>query len=114
MAWVNKFKVAFEGLLVGLRHLSITLQLVLGTIAVAILWYLQISYFEWLIVMVLIGLVIITEWANTVVEELVNFISPDYHLQAKKIKDLSAAMVLISCVLAVIIGCIIVAVNVGG
>ena len=44
---------------------------------------------------------------NTVVENIVDLVSPHYHPLAKKVKDMAAAAVLLTSVLSVIIGSII-------
>jgi undecaprenol kinase len=114
VSWFNKFRVAVEGIRQGLGNRSIVVQILLGLITLIFFGWLQISYVEWLVVLVLISLVIVTEWANTVVEEVIDFISLEYSPQAKKIKDLSAGMVLISCIMAVIVGLMIVVRHLGG
>jgi diacylglycerol kinase len=62
---------------------------------------------EWCWLVVSIGLVYITEMINTAVEFLTDLVSPQIHPLAKKVKDVSAAAVLIAAVTSVIIGLII-------
>ncbi len=66
-----------------------------------------ISRMEWIGIVLCIGLVISTEILNTAVEELVDFISPEHHVTAGRIKDLAAAAVLVSAGIACIVGLII-------
>ena len=54
-----------------------------------------------------IGLVITSEIINSAIENISDFISPEKHDLIKKIKDLSAAGVLISAITAFVIGLII-------
>jgi len=51
-----------------------------------------------------IAIVIIVELLNTAIELLVDLISPQQHPKAGTIKDLSAAAVLVSALLALAIG----------
>ena len=68
---------------------------------------LNITKVEWLIILICIGMVLGMEVINTAIEEIVNFISPEYHLNAGRIKDLAAAAVLIVSIVAFIIALII-------
>ena len=67
----------------------------------------QISWIEWMLVCVAIGLVLVTEMINSVMEAMIDYLKPEYHPQAKYIKDSAAGAVLISAIIAVIIGTII-------
>jgi len=62
---------------------------------------------EWFLVIILIGLVLTAEVFNSAIENLVNFISPDFHPLAGKIKDLAAGAVLILSFTSFLIGLII-------
>ncbi len=67
----------------------------------------QISYFEWLICLILIGSVIALELVNTAIESVTNMITTDNNFYAKVAKDLSAGAVLVMSVVAGFIGLII-------
>ncbi len=54
-----------------------------------------------------IALVLITEALNTFFEELLNFISPKYHVSIKHMKDIAAGGVLTAAVFAVIVALIV-------
>ena len=70
-------------------------------------FYFKITVYEWLALILIIALVLVSEIVNTAIEEIVNFISPEFNKQAGLIKDLGAAFVLIAAIFAVIIGAII-------
>src|SRR5438067_1058479 len=72
------------------------------TIIVGIL--LRISAVEFAMVFVAITAVFIAEMFNTVFELCVDLASPEYHPLAKIAKDVSAGAVLLSALLAVMIG----------
>jgi diacylglycerol kinase len=68
---------------------------------------LKISLTEWMMVILVIGLVITLEIVNSAIESLADYVSPGKHDLIKKVKDLSAGGVLVSAISAVIIGLII-------
>ncbi|MEI8202344.1 MAG: diacylglycerol kinase family protein [Bacteroidota bacterium] len=97
----NGLKVFFKTQLNGRVHLFIAfIVIVLGFI-------LGISRMEWVLVILTMGMVIITEMLNTGIEFVCNFISKEYHSEIKTIKDISAGAVLISAIIAVTVGFII-------
>lgn len=59
---------------------------------------------ELLAIIMVIGFVITTETINTAIENICNYISPEKHELIKRIKDISAAAVLIATAIAVIVG----------
>ena len=67
----------------------------------------KISKHEWIAVILSIGLVFVAEIINTSIENLSDFVSPGENEQIKKIKDISAAGVLIAAIIAFTIGMII-------
>lgn len=70
-------------------------------------FYFEISATEWMIQTLAIALVMSIEGANTAIEEIANFIHPEYHIKIGKIKDLAAGAVFIASVFAVIVGLVI-------
>ncbi len=67
----------------------------------------QISYYEWLICLILIGAVISLELVNTAIESVVNMITTDYNYHAKVAKDTAAGAVLVMAIVAAVVGLII-------
>lgn len=68
---------------------------------------LHISSIEWLIILLLIASVFSLEIVNSAIENICDFVSPQYDDTIKKVKDLSAAAVLVASVISVICGLII-------
>ncbi len=64
----------------------------------------KISVFEFLIVLLTIGLVFVAEIFNTMVEETVNLITGEYHEKVKLLKDMAAAAVWLACLIASVVG----------
>ncbi|HLQ96412.1 MAG TPA: diacylglycerol kinase family protein [Pseudogracilibacillus sp.] len=69
--------------------------------------YFQLSKLEWIIVLFAIQSVFITELMNSIAERIIDYVKPAYHPKAKLIKDIAAAVVFITAVCSVIIGCLI-------
>jgi diacylglycerol kinase len=67
-------------------------------------WYFQVSLTEWLFLLLCIGSVWSLEALNTAIEQIVDFVSPEYHEKAKNAKDLAAGAVLIAAIISSIIG----------
>lgn len=77
----------------------------LATILVVVLaWWTDVSRGEWLAILLVVGLVWITEIINSCIERLVDLVSPGYNKQAKQIKDMAAAAVLAAAVIALVTG----------
>jgi diacylglycerol kinase (ATP) len=82
-------------------HLSVLCFVVIAGII------LQISLFEWLICVILFGLVIAAELFNTAIEATIDLISPLRHPLAKIAKDTAAAAVFVLAIVSAISGLII-------
>lgn len=67
----------------------------------------SLSILEWSVCFLLFGLVISLEIINTAIEAIVDMTSPQYHPLAKLAKDAAAGAVLVSAIVAAIIGFII-------
>ena len=67
----------------------------------------HIAYFEWIICLLLFAIVISLELVNTAVEAVVDLCSPQIHPLAKYAKDVAAGAVLVSAILATVIGLLI-------
>lgn len=67
----------------------------------------KLSAMEWVAVIIVIGLVLITEMINTTIEKLIDYVKPEHHPAAGYIKDVAAGAVLISAIVAVVVGIII-------
>ncbi|MDA3911608.1 MAG: diacylglycerol kinase family protein [Bacteroidales bacterium] len=102
------FKYAFNGLKILLREEVNARIHLFATICVIIAgFFFEITSIEWIAVFFAIGFVLTAETLNTAIENMADFISPEKHEKIKRIKDLSAAAVLISAITALIIGLIV-------
>lgn len=102
-----KFKVAFEGLLVAIRHKSVLIQFVLALITLIVCFILKLELLEFVTILLCIGMVIVSEILNTCIELLCDLYSTSYDKRIKKIKDISAGAVLFASIISLIIGSMI-------
>lgn len=65
---------------------------------------LKINLAEWCLIVLVIGLVFVTELINTSLETLADIVDPEWNEKIRDAKDYSAAAVLISAVISVFIG----------
>jgi len=78
-----------------------------GGLAIYLGFILHISLVEWAVLVLVIGLVILAESINTAIEIDIDLTSPNYHPYARDTKDVAAGAVLISAMIACVIGLII-------
>lgn len=76
-------------------------------IAILLGFYFSISQSEWISLIIVSGLVLISEAFNTAIEIDINLTSSDFHPFAKDTKDVAGGAVLISAITAFIVGIII-------
>ena len=102
---INSFKYAFEGFITSFkteRNMKIHILIMLLVILLGFL--LKINYFEWITCIILFAIVISGELFNTVIETVVDMITPYKNENAKKAKDIAAGAVLVLAIASAIIG----------
>ena len=104
----NSFKYAFYGIKQSYKgEQNLKIHTVIAILVVLFGFLLRISYLEWLVCLVLIGLVLMAEFFNTAIEYVVDLASPNVHPLAKAAKDTASAGVLMMAIISAIIGLII-------
>lgn len=86
---------------------SIQVQTCVALLVIAAGFYFDITATEWMFQLLAIGLVLSIEGLNTAVEEIANFVHPDFHNKIGLIKDIAAGAVFFAAVIAVTIAVII-------
>ena len=76
-------------------------------VAIGLGFYFGITKIEWMMLIMVSGLVFVAEAINTAIEIDINLTSPEYHPYAKDTKDVSAGAVLIASVTALVVGLLI-------
>lgn len=103
---MNKsLKYAFHGISEAwMHHINFRRQVLIGLAATLIGFVLDLSTVEWVLLIIVIGLVLMAELINTAVEEVVNLVTREHRQEAKIAKDVSAGMVLLAAVTSLIVG----------
>ncbi|MDC6353935.1 MULTISPECIES: diacylglycerol kinase [unclassified Robiginitalea] len=86
---------------------SIQIQAVIALVVTAAGFYFSISATEWMFQLLAIGLVMGVEGVNTAIEKLSDYVQPEYDERIGRLKDMSAGAVMITSILASIVGLII-------
>ena len=100
---MTKFKVAFNGLIQGLKDKSILTQYIIAIIVTIIAIIIKIDYISLIFIIMMCFLVITVEYINTAIEKICDLISTEYNDKIKYIKDISAGFVLLQAILSVIV-----------
>jgi diacylglycerol kinase len=102
-------KVALTGLKLILRNeRNFRIQLVVSALVIIIGFILNFSHRDWVSISLLIGMVLIAEAFNSVIEALSDTLSQEYRVNIRYAKDVSAGAVLISAMVSVVAGSLIV------
>lgn len=105
---VLSFKYAFEGIAAALKkEPNLKFHLLIALIVIIAGFFLRISQKDWIIVVILIGLIISVELTNTAIEAVVDAFTPSEHPGAKLAKDISAGAVLVVSITAAAVGIIV-------
>ena len=105
---IRSFGYAFKGVAYTTKtQLNFRIHLAITAIALILGCVLKITVSEWEWVAVSITIVLVTEIFNTMIETLVDLVSPGYNEKAGRIKDMSAGAVVIAALFAVITAIII-------
>lgn len=107
-ARLRSFRYASEGLrfMLESQH-NARLHLAAALAAVLLGWLLEIDASDWKWLVLTVAMVWFAEAMNTAFEHLCNVVSPEFHPEVKKAKDVAAAAVLLTAVAAVIEACLI-------
>ena len=104
----KSFIYAFRGFFKTIREeQNLKIQVIVSFLVISLGWYFKISQFEWIILVIVIGLVILTEIFNSAIERVTDVLKPRINGYVKEIKDIMAAAVMLASIMAVIVGLII-------
>lgn len=102
---IGPVKVAISGLVYTFRtqrHMRFHLYVVLAVTLMGLLFNLSLR--EMLVLLFVISLVLVAEMFNSAIEATVDLVQPNYHPMAKFAKDISAGAVLITTIVALVVG----------
>ena len=104
----KSFGYAFAGIIACIRQeRNMRIHLTAAILVTAAGTLLRISAVEWMVCLILFGLIMSLEMVNTALENVVDLVTLEQKPLAKKAKDAAAGAVLVSAVMAAIIGLII-------
>ncbi|MGB7786425.1 MAG: diacylglycerol kinase family protein [Salinimicrobium sp.] len=99
---------AIKGAWLLIRHEpSIQVQFIISIFVTIAGFYFDITATEWMLQLLSIGLVMAAEGLNTAVENIADFVHPDFHTKIGRIKDVAAGAVFFAAVVASIVGGVI-------
>ena len=107
LGFLKSFVFAFKGLHFALQGRNFRIQLAAALVVTVSGLSVGLSGRDWMVIIIMIGLVLAFEVMNSAIEQIVNLISPDYHPLAGKVKDLAAGAVLILSIVSVVIGVLV-------
>lgn len=104
----NSFKYAIEGIQSAFKtEQNLKIHFIVTAIVVFLGILLKIDYIEWAICFLLFGFVITAELLNTAIEVTVDLAMPQKNDKAKLAKDIAAGAVLVSSIIAILVGIVI-------
>jgi diacylglycerol kinase (ATP) len=102
---ITPFRVAWNGLVYTFRtqrHMRFHFYVVLIVILLGVYFNLRLR--EMLVLLFTISLVLVAEMFNSAIEAVVDLVQPSYHPNAKFAKDIAAGAVLITTIIALVVG----------
>jgi diacylglycerol kinase len=105
---IRSFGFALEGVSYLIRtQRNARIELTVGVVVLVVAVWFRVTTVEWAVLVLTIAMVLALEALNTALELAVTLASPERHPLAKAAKDVSAAMVLIAAVAAVVVGVVV-------
>lgn len=105
---INSFKYATSGIITSFkteRNMKIHILVMILVIIAGIIF--KLSLLDWIILVIMFGLVISAELFNTAIETTIDMITKEKNEKAKIAKDVAAGAVLVLAIVSVIVGLII-------
>lgn len=105
---LSSFAYAFRGIAdLILKERNFQIHLLILALVIAAGFFFGITREEWITIILVSGAVLAAEGFNTSIEKIADFIEPEKNDKIKKIKDIAAGAVLITAIMAAVIGCMI-------
>ncbi|NIQ93723.1 MAG: phosphatase PAP2 family protein [Desulfuromonadales bacterium] len=103
--WTESVNCAIEGIIWSVRtqrHMRYHFWAAAAILLIAL--FFELSALELILLVLAITFVLFAELFNTAIEVLVDLVSPDYHLLARRAKDVAAGAVLVASIGAAVLG----------
>ena len=105
--FIKSVRYAMAGFQVMLREANFRIHMGAAALVLILSFCLGLTSTEWMVIVACIATVMAAEMFNTAIEQLCNMTEPNVHPIIKKIKDTSAAAVLVLALAAAICGTIV-------
>ena len=107
-SFTRSLRHAINGLDYALRHeKNFQYEMLVAVLVFGMMFYYEVSVSEMIALVMVTMLVLVMELLNTVMERIADILKPKIHPYVRVIKDLMAASVLVSALLAVAVGLIV-------
>lgn len=104
----NSFKYAFSGIKLCINNeQNMLIHFTMATLVIICAFIFKLSKFEWIICLLLIGIVLMMELLNTAIENVCDLVTKEENKYIKIAKDTAAGSVLVISIVSAIIGLII-------
>jgi len=103
----NSFKYAFEGLKILWEQNNFRIHVLASFLVILFSFILEVSQTDFIILLLCISMVLVTEALNTAIEKICDFIQPNIDPKIAVIKDIAAAAVVISAMVSAVVGVVI-------
>lgn len=105
---LDSFNYAIQGIMSAfMSERNLKIHIIIMLLVITLGFCLEISTYEWIVCIIVFGIVIAGEILNTAIETVVDIVMPNLDYRAKLAKDLSAGAVLVLAIMSIIVGCII-------
>lgn len=105
---IKSFRYAFKGLYYAFaEEQNFRFHIITAVLVFVLMFLVDTSYLEKIILIILVGQVIVAELINSIFERIVDILKPRLHPYAKKIKDMTAAIVFIAALVSLVCGLIV-------
>lgn len=102
---IQSFRYGFQGICYAVKtQPNIRIHILIATVVILAGLWLHLSKTEWFFVFTCVGLVIGMELFNSALENLCDAVHPEQSNKIKHVKDMAAGAVLLSAIIAAIIG----------
>jgi len=104
----DALKNAFIGLRYALQHhRHFKIEIIYAVLVIIFSFIMNLNSFEFLFIILSIFFVLFSEIVNTLIEETLNIIEPNYNEKIKILKDISSGAVLVVALFSLIVGILI-------
>lgn len=104
----KSFKHAYRGLKYSVKYeRNFQIELIIASVVIMMIFVFDVKNWEAIVLILMIMLVLTLELINTVLERIVDIIKPRIHPYSRLVKDVMAAVVLMSSIVAIAVGVII-------